>query len=290
MAVMAALPKAAHPTSPEPLPELKPKDESPWMRTALFGTAEELKTALDAGLDPNSSTAGGTTLLMMAAPDAAKVKLLIARGADVKAKSKTGLTALMVTSAYRGSAESVKLLLSKGAEAAPGPGVQYNASPLFLAVLARDAENITILHRAGADPNRKMVMFGLFPQSPLFASLGFGDRALVQALVDAGANLQEKDDDAMNALHWAALSGHPEAARLLMKAGLPLNTPDKFGYTPLMYAASVDFGSPEMVTALLEGGADPNVKTKDGSTALADATRYGIPHFQAALSAARNAK
>ena len=43
------------------------------METALFGTAAELKAQLDAGLDPKSKTPDGTTLLMMAAPDAKKV-------------------------------------------------------------------------------------------------------------------------------------------------------------------------------------------------------------------------
>ena len=58
------------------------------MEAALFGTAAQLKAQLDAGLDPNSKTPGGTTLLMMAAADAEKVKLLIDRGADVNAKAR----------------------------------------------------------------------------------------------------------------------------------------------------------------------------------------------------------
>jgi len=86
------------------------------METALFGTAAELKTQLDAGLDLNSKTPEGTTLLMMAAHDADKVKLLLSRGADARAKAKTGFTALMVATTYLGTSESVKLLLEHGAE------------------------------------------------------------------------------------------------------------------------------------------------------------------------------
>ncbi|MGH8402873.1 MAG: ankyrin repeat domain-containing protein, partial [Gammaproteobacteria bacterium] len=96
IALMLALPKAATPAVPRPLTALSPKGLRPWMETALFGTTADLKTALDGGLDPNSKTAEGTTLLMMAAPDAEKVKLLIDRGADVRAKAKSGYTALMV--------------------------------------------------------------------------------------------------------------------------------------------------------------------------------------------------
>ena len=42
--------------------------ERPWMQTALFGTTKELEGLLDQGLDANSRTPKGTTVLMMAAP------------------------------------------------------------------------------------------------------------------------------------------------------------------------------------------------------------------------------
>ncbi len=42
----------------------------PYAPTALFGTPRQLAALLDAGLNPNSVTSRGTTLLMMAAPDA----------------------------------------------------------------------------------------------------------------------------------------------------------------------------------------------------------------------------
>ena len=67
MALMLALPKTATPSTPEAPAILSPTGLKPWMETALFGTAAELKAQLDAGLDPNSKTPEGTTLLMMAA-------------------------------------------------------------------------------------------------------------------------------------------------------------------------------------------------------------------------------
>ncbi len=283
MALMLGLPKAEHPAAAPPLPEFAPKGVAPWMETALFGTAAELQALLDKGLDPNSKTAGGTTLLMMAAPDAAKVKLLIGRSADVRAKAKTGYTALMIASMYRGTSDSVKLLLERGAEAAPGTGVMFNASPLFLAGMAGDAENIALLRSKGADPNRKMVILGIFPTSPLFAALSPGEVAPVKALIAAGANVKEIDQDGMNALHWSALSNHVEVARALIEVGVPLNRKDSLGYTPLLYAATVDFGRADMVTALLQAGADPGISSKEGKTALAQARHYGYPYIAAAL-------
>ncbi|MBI1792182.1 MAG: ankyrin repeat domain-containing protein [Acidobacteria bacterium] len=283
LAVMRALDKVDHPAAPLPLPELAPKDPKPWMETVLFGTAGQLKAHLDHGLDPNTKTAEGTSLLMAAAPDAAKVKLLVERGADVKAKAKSRYTALMCASLYRGTSDILKVLLVKGAEAAPGPGVMFSASPLFLAALAGDPENITLLRSKGADPNRKMILFGFFPSSALLTAVTFGDPEVVKALVAAGADVREKDPDGMSALHWAALSDHVGVTRVLVEAGGLLNATDKHGYTPLMYAATVDFGSAEMVSALLNAGADPQVRNKDGRTALAQAKHYRYAHIQTAL-------
>jgi hypothetical protein len=219
MALMLALPKTVTTPASQAPATLSPTGVKPWMETALFGTAAGLKAQLEAGLDPNSRTPGGTTLLMMAAPDAEKVKLLIDRGADVRAKAKSGFTALMVATTYFGTAPSVKLLLEHGAEANPGKGVTFDASPLFLAALAGDRDNITLLLAKGADPNRKMDLLGMFPTSPLFSAVGFGDPAVIQALLKGGANVHEKDSDSMTALHWAVVAHHPEAVETLLAGG-----------------------------------------------------------------------
>lgn len=256
------------------------------MRTALFGTAAELKALLDKGLDPNSRTEGGTSLLMMAAPDIAKLKVLLDRGADANAKAKSGYTALMVACLYPGSGESLNLLLARGAQAAPGKGVLFNASPLMLAAMAGDARNVTLLHSKGADASRKMLLLGAFPSSPLSIVSGAGDAETVKALIAAGADVHELDPDGLNLLDFAVLANHPEAAKVLIDAGVSVNQADKFGYTPLLYAATVDFGDSRMVDLLLRSGADPSVRSKDGKTALAQAKTYQYKYIQASLEKA----
>jgi ankyrin repeat protein len=284
MALMLALPEATKPPAPAPMDALSPKGLEPWMETALFGTAAELKSKLDGDLDPNSKTPEGTTLLMMAANDPAKAKLLIDRGADVRAKAKTGFTALMVATTYAGTSESVKLLLEHGAEARPGEGVMFDASPLFLAAMAGDCDNVRLLAAKGADPNRKMNLLGNFLTSPLLAAVGFGDPATVEALLAGGANLHERDSDSMTVLHWAVVAHHTEAVKALLKAGADVNAVDRFGYTPLMYASTIDFGDADTANALLQAGADPNLKDKQGKTALTQASGY--PYLRAALEKA----
>ena len=284
MALYTALPKVDHPVVPTAPAVLTPTGVKPWLEAALFGTAAQLKAQLDAGLDPNSKTPGGTTLLMMAAADAAKVKLLIDRGADVNARAQSGFTALMVASNYYGSSATVRVLLDHGANAQPADDAAFRASPLFLAALAGDRDNIALLLAKGADANRKMNMLGMFPTSPLFGAVSFGDPAVIQALIRGGANIQERDSDGMTGLHWAAVTHRPAVVKALLAAGADVNAADHYGFTPLLYAATIDFGDPATAAILLKAGADPNIKDKKGSTALAHARDY--PYITAALQQA----
>jgi hypothetical protein len=105
-ALMSALPES--PAEPQSQPRQSANSDAPsWMRTALFGTPQQLARLLDAGLDPNSRTKNGTTILMTAAPDAEKVRLLLARGARARDRAfslEAGPDALTIAAAYRGSA------------------------------------------------------------------------------------------------------------------------------------------------------------------------------------------
>jgi len=218
---------------------------------------------------------------MMAAHDPEKVKLLIARGADASAKAKTGFTALMVAAGYQGTVESVRALLAKGAEAKPGTGVMFNASPLLIAAMAGDRENVSLLLAKATDANRKMNLIGMFPTSPLFAAVVYGDPDILTLLIKGGAKVDETDPDQMTALHWAALSNHAEAVKALIAGGAKVNAVDAFGYTPPLYAATIDFGDDETVKPLLQAGADPSIKSKDGKTAITQAG--SVPYLRAAL-------
>lgn len=233
----------------------------PWARAALFGTAADLKSLLDAGLDPNTKTERGSTLLMMAAPDLDKVRLLIARGADVQRKGAAGTDALTIAAAHYGASASLRALLDAGADGDPSERARH--SPMQYAAMSGDVESVRLLLARGAEASAEAVS----------ESVTFGHPDVLQALVDAGANVSLTESSGINLLHWAAITNRASVIPVLVKAGVPLNATDEFGYTPLMYAASVDEGDTETLAALLAAGANRTIRNGEGRTALEQARR-----------------
>ena len=105
---------------------------------------------------------------------------------------------------------------------------------------------------------------------------------MVDTLLAAGADVREKDQDGLTALHWAVLADHPQVVKTLIAHKAELNPVDRFGYTPLLYAAHVDFGDADIARLLLAAGADARVKTKEGKTAAMLAQDY--PQLRAVLA------
>ena len=101
----------------------------------------------------------------------------------------------------------------------------------------------------------KMNLLGMFPTSPLLMLATTHRTGSVRALLDAGAQVDEADDDGITVLSWAAIANRVEMARLLIQRGADVNHVDKKGMTPLLYAASIDFGDSAMIDLLLKSGA-----------------------------------
>jgi ankyrin repeat protein len=93
-----------------------------------------------------------------------------------------------------------------------------------------------------------------------------GNIAALKQHIAAGSNLNEKDPiGGSSPLITACLFGKTEMAKLLMDAGVELNFKNNDGSTPLHTAAF--FCRPEIVQLLLAKGANKTIKNKYGQTA-----------------------
>jgi ankyrin repeat protein len=266
---------------PEPLPGVAPSNVEPWAETVLFGAAGDVKKLLDGGLDPNAATkSGGTTALMMAAPDAEKMKLLLDRGANVNARSETKYTALMVAAQYGiHSTPAIRLLVSRGADGTQSQGKPlFNADPLFLAAYGGNAEVLPDLLKAGASLNGEMTLIGTSNSDAISGAVRHGYLDVADTLVKLGAPV-DRTDARITPLVKAVLGDQVEMAKFLISKGAGVNHVDGNGMTPLLYAASIDFGSPAMIDMLLKAGARTDMKTKEGKTALELARQYKHTHL-----------
>jgi ankyrin repeat protein len=279
MALASAL-GPGKPVVTAPLPGVAPENVEPWAETILFGSAADVQRLLDGGLDPDAATkSGGTTALMMAAPDAGKMKVLIDRGANVNARSETKYTALMVATQHRESTAAVRLLLSHGADASQSQGQPlFNADPLFLAAYAGNAQVLPDLLKAGASLTGEMRLLGTSSTDPISGAVRHGYLDVARVLVELGAPV-DRTDLRITPLVKAVLGDQVEMAAFLISKGADVNHVDTNGMTALLYAASIDFGSPAMIDMLLKMGARTDMKTKDGKTALELARQYKHTHL-----------
>jgi ankyrin repeat protein len=100
----------------------------------------------------------------------------------------------------------------------------------------------------------------------------FGNLETLKLLLDAGADVNARNDFDATALLWGARD--PAKAKLLIARGANVNSRSKQGRTPLMMASLMHDGS-SIVALMLAKGADVNVKDNHGDTALGLAASIG---------------
>ncbi len=288
MALSSALGQA-RPVALEPAAGTLPAGIEPWVETALFGSLADLRRLLDAGLDPNAATAaGGTTLLMAAAPDVEKMRALLDRGANVNARAKSRYSALMVAAQYQEADAAINLLLDRGAQMAVSEGAApiFNANPFFLASYAGNARSLKRLKEAGGKLDDAMIAIGTSRTTPMLGAFKFGDADVAKTLLDLGAPVDFADGNGITMLGRSVLNHEIDLAKMLIERGANVNVVDRLGMTPLLWAASSDFGDSAMAELLLKAGAGADAKNKDGLTALELARKYGHDYLVPALQRA----
>lgn len=100
---------------------------------------------------------------------------------------------------------------------------------------------------------------------PLALAVYYGCTRLLAPLLEAGADLEHRDNMGRTALAHAVWEGRAKAAKWLLEAGASLANAQED--EPLLHSASL-FGKAAVAKVLLNHGADPNERDGDGKTAL----------------------
>ena len=141
----------------------------------------------------------------------------------------------------------------------------WSEIPLFRAIAQEDNETVKQSIDAGFDVNKKDES----GDTALHVAVDHGNVEIIKFLLEKGAKVNSKNKAKLTPL-WKNGDDDEETAmeimRLLIKAGADVNVPNEEKETFLMLAAEDD--ELEAVRLLLEAGADPNLKDEDGETAL----------------------
>lgn len=166
----------------------------------------------------------------------------------------------MIVAAFNGNVQATTILLELGAD----PTIsmpETETHPLGWAVVKSFPEVAVALVEGGLDVDNK---FG-GGETQLQQAATSGNLAMVQILVELGANIEEKSvADGNTPLIYAALGGHAEILAFLVEKGAELDGENGFGGTALHFACV--FGQNETVSLLIKAGAAVDPQDDAGNT------------------------
>jgi uncharacterized protein len=186
--------------------------------------------------------------------DAAQVRTLLDRHADVNVRSEDGSTALLWT-AHWNDLQTAELLVRAGADVNAANDLRM--TPLVQACTNGSAALVELLLDAGANPSTPVAT----GETPLMACAKAGAVDAVRTLLVHGGDVNASEPTQnQTALMWAAAEQHPKVVQTLIEAGADLKAHTRMGFTALHFAARM--GDIESARMLLNAGVDVNIRSQ----------------------------
>lgn len=161
---------------------------------------------------------------------------------------------------------------------------QDGFTALMMAAKGGSKDVITCLLKSGARANPRNDI----GQDALMIAAKGGHSEIARLLIDSGASVFDFDREGRSVIDWAVTGGDfPELVVFLVSKGIPVNTADNNGFSPLMRASILGRG--QSTSRLLQAGADKNM-TLRGKTAADMAEERGFHQLSEHIKAFRNDK
>jgi uncharacterized protein len=183
--------------------------------------------------------------------DLKTIRSLLSQHADVNTRADDGSTALL-WAAHQNDPDTAELLLGAGADA--NLANEFRMTPLSQACTNGSDAFVRLLLKSGANPNTP-IGTGV---TPLMTCAKSGSVDAVKRLVEYGAAIEARETaEHQTALMWAASEHQLNVVQALIDAHADLNAHSKAGFTAMHFAARQ--GDLEMVQLFLAAGVNVNV-------------------------------
>lgn len=243
---------------------------------AMNRDAQTVRSLLKLHADPNAAQPDGTTALHWASrwDDLESADLLIAAGANIKARNRFGSTPLSLA-CINGSAAMVEMLLKAGED--PNAVISEAAdTALMLASRTGKPDAVKVFLDHGADPNKT----NNEGQTALMWAVAEKNAAAAKVLIDHGAHVNAQTHKlpapspfqlifsapfpagGMTPLIYAARQNDLDSAKILLDAKANVNLTSADGSSPLLVAIINEHYA--LAKFLLDQGADPNLTDDKG--------------------------